>query len=329
MIPELPFRQSTSQPVTDSNLVGERLSSFMPKMKDFSVLGSKLEFASNKAALKINGMTLVALSHTPYRLDRMGCRFPEIWLPLSGHMVASDGESKFHYGDGRAYFCNSEIRDIKTSSVSAVGFRFDMQRLQATHAAMVGAQRISDVPFRSRILQLQANGVNFLALFKNAFLQIDALQGNALALERLALDDTFYRLAIWLFHPELLQDTGATNHLRSHSEIRIAKLCAFLRANLHNSISLTQMEQVSGLSARVLQYAFQKAFAMRPKQWLRKERLHAARAVLEKPHQPIKLTALAYEFCFSSPSVFSRAYQIEFGELPSETLARKRASFII
>ena len=68
---------------------------------------------------------------------------------------------------------------------------------------------------------------------------------------------------------------------------------------------------------------------MRPKQWLSKQRLHAVRAVLEKPDQPIKLTALAYEFCFSSPSVFSRAYQMEFGELPSETLARKRAPFLI
>ena len=79
---------------------------------------------------------------------------------------------------------------------------------------------------------------------------------------------------------------------------------------------------MSGLSARVLQRSFQKAFGLRPKQWVRKQRLHAARSLLFTSHEPLTITSLAYDFCFASPSEFASHYLLEFGELPSQTLRR-------
>ena len=145
-------------------------------------------------------------------------------------------------------------------------------------------------------------------------------------LEKLAADDVFYRLLAGLLMPETLLANDNTDRALGRSQKQISALCEFLQANLTKPIALTQMEQISGLSARSLQYAFQKSYGMRPKGWVRKQRLHAARAVLLKPDHAVKLTALAYEFCFPSPSVFSHAYQMEFGELPSETLNRKRTA---
>jgi transcriptional regulator GlxA family with amidase domain len=36
--------------------------------------------------------------------------------------------------------------------------------------------------------------------------------------------------------------------------------------------------------------------------------------------EPVAITALAYDFCFASPSDFAHHYHQEFGELPSQTL---------
>ncbi len=327
MIPELAFNNQASTPIRDFRLVRDRLSSLMPKPTEFTILGNRSEFASSKAELRLNDMTLIALSHTPYQLDRSGFAHPEIWIPFAGNMTASDGESEFKYGGSRAYFSTAEIRNIRTTTTSALGVRFNMQRLNAVHATMVGASNIREIPDHSRTLEMNGNGVNFSTLIKNLLRQIDELQMDSTALEKLGIDDSFYRLAVALLNPALLRDPESSGRQRIHSQQGIAKLCDYLSENLKQPISLTDMENISGLSARVLQYSFQKAFGMRPKQWLQKQRLHAARFMLLKCEAPIKVTSLAYEFCFPSPSVFARAYQAEFGELPSETLARKKAYY--
>jgi AraC-like DNA-binding protein len=326
VIPDLAFHNRSVRPVTDAKLVADRLASLLPRTRDFSVLGSTLAFASRNAEVKINGMTLVAVSHTPYRLDRSDCQLPEIWVPLQGHMVAFDGETRYRYGVDTAYFCASQRRDIETSSVSVVGFRFDMHRLNAVHAAMAGAPSPSPIPLQTRTLQLDVNGVNFTRLFLNALRQVDALQSHPEVLEKLGIDDVFYRLLVGLLRPQMLLAAEASERTIGRSHKPIAGLCDFLQANLTKPIASSHMEQISGLSARSLQYAFQKTHGMRPKEWLRKQRLHAARTMLLKPDQAIRITTLAYEFCFASPSAFSQAYQMEFGESPSETLARKRAA---
>ena len=323
MIPALAFNNRTTLPVHDVVEVRDRLDALMPKTMEFAVLGDRTDFVSKKACLTLGDMTLVALSHTPYQLDRSGCVHPEVWLPLSGRLVSSDGRSRFEYGDRLAYFCTSEVRNIRTTTTSALGLRFDLRRLNAVHAAMIGAPSTQDVSTKTRLFALDAHGVDFLALIKNQLRQIDQLQANAAVLQRLGMEDALYRLTVGMLHPDLLLPRDHHRATPNHAQERISRLCEYLRANLDKPLSLTEMERFSGLSARVLQYNFQKAFGMRPKQWLRKQRLHAARAVLLQSAGRVKLTALAYDFCFPGPSVFSRAYRMEFGELPSATRAGK------
>ena len=326
MVPDLVFHNHRAPSVTDVNLVGDRLSSLLPRLMDFSAIGSKSAFVSRKADVQINRLNLVALSHTPYRLERIGCKFPEIWIPLTGELVASDGQAQYRHGGDRAYFCNSERRDVETSTVSVIGFRFDMQRLNAVHRSMVGLRSGKDVRTDTRTFQLTANGVSFLPLIQNILRQVDALQGDARVLGNLGVDDSIYRLLATLLEPDILKDPAPTGQ-GENSLKRISGLCEFLRANLAEPISLSDMEKISGLSARSLQYAFQKAYGMTPKEWVKIQRLHAAHAILVRSGDYVKLTALAYDFCFPSPSAFSQAYQKQFGELPSETLARKRPRF--
>ena len=324
MIPELAFHHQASKRVTDVTRVQDNLDRLMPTIMEFAVLGRRAGFMSSKAAVDINDLTLIALSHTPYRLDRRGCASPELWIPFSGRLYVSDGRSDFEYGGNRGYLCTSETRNAQTTTVSALGLRFDMQRLNAVHAAIVGAPDVADIPGQTRLVQLDAHGADYLTLIKNVLRQVDELALHSAVLQRLGVDDSLYRIMACLLMPGLLGREEPVAGMRNHVHERVAKLCDFLHGHLNQPVTLTDMEQISGLSARVLQYNFQKSFGMRPKQWLCKQRLHAAHAVLVKSDGRVKLTALAYEYCFPSPSTFSRAYQMEFGELPSETLAEKR-----
>jgi len=327
MVPDLAFHNHGPLSLRDANLVGDRLSSLLPRLIDFSVLGSKSAFASRKADVEINGLKLVALSHSPYHLARVGCQFPEIWVPLTGELVAYDGEAQHRHGGGLAYFCNSDRRDVETSTVSVIGFRFDMQRLNAVHRSMVGLRSARDVRPHTRTIELTANGVNLLPMIQNILRQVDALQGNSRVLGNLAIDDSIYRLLAVILEPDILKDAADPTGRSENSIKRISGLCEFLRATLAEPISLSDMEKLSGLSARSLQYAFQRAYGMTPKEWVKTQRLHAAHAILTRSRDYVKLTALAYDFCFPSPSAFSQAYQKQFGELPSETLARQRPRF--
>jgi len=111
---------------------------------------------------------------------------------------------------------------------------------------------------------------------------------------------------------------------KSLHQKEIMELCEWLNSRLTDVVSLTEMEQHSGLSARTLQYAFKSEFGARPTEWLRKQRLCAARDLLRDQSIQKTLTSLSYEFCFSSPSEFARFYKQEFGELPSQTARRAR-----
>ena len=158
--------------------------------------------------------------------------------------------------------------------------------------------------------------------------QIDSVNGDAVVLGRLGLDDSLLRMCAAILNPSLFFGGNSIDEKVSPSREKIARLCEYLSGNLARPISLTEMEKMSGLSARVLQYTFQNAFGVRPKEWLRKQRLHAIRALLMKPTQQFKLTSLAYDYCFASPSDFARYYKQEFGELPSETIRLKRGQLM-
>jgi AraC-like DNA-binding protein len=192
--------------------------------------------------------------------------------------------------------------------------------------AMVGSYGPPEAPHMSRTLPLQIHGVSFSKLFKHLFQTVDSIGANTEILNKFSMDDSFYRLCVGLLHPEAVF-RPATENPAPFVRRELVGLCEFLRAHLNEPVSLSQMERMSGLSARVLQSSFQNSFGLSPKAWLKKQRLHAARAVLQKPSHKLKLTTLAYDFCFPSPSDFSRQYYLEFGELPSETLAKGRNAF--
>jgi AraC-like DNA-binding protein len=95
-----------------------------------------------------------------------------------------------------------------------------------------------------------------------------------------------------------------------------------LRARIDDPPSLRELCELLGAPERTLHYAFQEAFGMAPKAYLRALRLSAAFRRLRLGKGPV--TEVATDLGLFHFGRFANEYRAMFGEPPSETLRRAR-----
>ena len=329
MIPALAFGNAKASPTSDYIAAGEAASLSFPDINEFAPFSKEKPFSSKACRVDINNLLLTAVSRTSIINQRFDSLGNDVWIPLVGSMTYETREATYStFGGGSAFFASHGKRDMKASIGSAVCIRLDPVRLEATCLAVSGSQRLALTSDHSRLLSLDSKEFSVSGVLNSLFQLIDGVNCDPVILERLGVDDFFYRLCVMLLHSNIV--IGNAHEVRStHVRRELVRLCEYLRENLTRPVSLTKMEQMSGLSARALQYSFQSAFGMRPKEWIRRERLHAARRLLMRPEEGGNVTTIAYDFCFPSPTDFSRHYRALFGELPSMTLSQKRLGRLI
>ncbi|MGD1703000.1 helix-turn-helix domain-containing protein [Dapis sp. BLCC M229] len=105
----------------------------------------------------------------------------------------------------------------------------------------------------------------------------------------------------------------------------IAQAETEILANLEKPLTLKQLAQNLGSSSAALSFGFKDLFGVSPMRYLKVRRLNAVRQHL-KAREPENCTIaiLASEFGFYSPCHFTKDYKTMFGELPSETLGKKK-----
>jgi transcriptional regulator GlxA family with amidase domain len=151
---------------------------------------------------------------------------------------------------------------------------------------------------------------------------IDMHQRDATVLTQLGVQDILFRHIVMMLRPEVFLSQTDTPRATASAAL-VAQVCDYMRAHLDASLTLTDLEVFSGLSGRSLQLAFQKQLGRTPKQWLTEQKLHAIRAKLASADPSESVTSLAGAY-FPNLGDFARYYQRQFGELPSQTLGRKR-----
>ncbi len=104
----------------------------------------------------------------------------------------------------------------------------------------------------------------------------------------------------------------------------VKRVVDFIHAHLDQPLCISQLVAVSGASRRSLEQAFQRSLGTSPQRYIQRCRLDAVRELLLR-HQPgeLQLSELAFRWGFAQPSHFTTAYKQAFGELPSQTLARR------
>lgn len=106
---------------------------------------------------------------------------------------------------------------------------------------------------------------------------------------------------------------------------RVRQAEDFMEAHSDDPLPMLDLAQMLGVSMRSLQLAFQEVYGVGPRVILNRIRLDKARARLLTAREGPQVTTVAFESGFFHLSRFAQAYAKTFGELPSDTLARRRA----
>lgn len=139
----------------------------------------------------------------------------------------------------------------------------------------------------------------------------------------LGLDDTLYRILAVMLAPETL-GPAFTRAPTTASSAAIGRITEYIVGHLDQPITLSDLEQMSGLSARTIQLAFRKHHSCSPSEWIQRRRLALARDRLLAGDEHTVVAQVAIMYGFTRLSGFAAAYQRRFGELPSATLTRAR-----
>lgn len=328
MLPPLAFGQSIAKKFDSP----EELASLVGQSRGWEAkyvpIGPAEKFVTRVASLDINGLKLTAISHSPKATDVIAPDSSMMVFTTAGNSYASSINGhlvNFEKGKSAAYVTEGK-RVGRGDYRSVLMLDIDKLRLMKTILIMKGETALTandmklDIPLE---LPLQVGNLSLDVGLTHLCGLLDLYISSYDALEALALDESFYRLIAMMFQPKWLYGSETRADRRSVNPRRLDAACQFARANLDKPITLTDLERISNLSARSLQYAFRKEFGCTPMQWLRSQRMHLARHHLLNATPFDTITSIAISCGLMNLSHFSVDYRRLFGESPSETLARR------
>ncbi len=114
--------------------------------------------------------------------------------------------------------------------------------------------------------------------------------------------------------PLLRQETP----LPSEREVKIVE--DYMRAHAHENITIADLVQAAGVSARSLFEKFRSVRGTTPMQYLRRLRLDQVRRELTSGAPEISVTEVAMRWNFEQLGRFAQYYRRIYGETPSQTL---------
>lgn len=278
-------------------------------------------FFAQSSFIKTRNLSLVASVSSAFRVEARGASSGILMVASHGVTSTRRGGRTIDWGKGKsALFLPPGGCTARSSGRSVVGIEIDPAVISAITQTMLGGRAVrrrQAFDFATPAgLPLQGNSLDFGSLILGTISMLDHFGGNTHLIERSGIDDAILRMvAVLLNFEELSADeTGGRPH---RAVVQLA--CEYIDANLTNTITLTELETITGLSRRSLQYAFRDAFDCTPMQWIALRRLEAVRKHILAARHGATLTTIVGEY-FANLGEFARVYKQRYGELPSTTL---------
>lgn len=326
-LPSLLFGDKTAIVDRNAAQVAERISPVLPLRVRYEAIGDEDDFVHRTQLARINELELMAAATKPLHVDVRQSDTPLLIIPIQGAYHAYvDGKVLEGQAGRSACYLPASRWILKTEVVSVLVINLNRERMERLTRLMLGQPEGKTHPFdwtQPHQLDMHGCGLAFDRMFRQVGAMLDVMFQQPGLLEQSGLDDMVYRIVAMLLQPSLF--AGSAIHNKDQPglpSVPLAVACDYIRDNLQKRINLTDLQQVSGMSARNLQYVFQKQFGCTPMKWVAQQRLAKAREQLSHPELKTTVTAVATALRFSNLGNFSRLYQQEFGELPSATLER-------
>lgn len=244
---------------------------------------------------------------------------PTIHLPVSGEAVYRLGRRTLR-------------ADPLTAVFLAPGHEYTLQNKSGTAFALavetgfllseIEARRKSSPTawsFRSGEIPLRRAGLYDLVSLARRFFVSAAAEPETEETRRAE-----QQLCVWL--SERLLRESSVQPLSERSMRRAVALGAWMDAHLAERITLDDMCKAVNLGKRSLQNLCISVWGMTPIERLQHLRLAATRRLLEKREPDANITRIALECGFTHLGRFSILYRQTYGEAPSATAARLRAT---
>lgn len=323
-LPALLFGEKQAVRHRDSHSLGDQIQAAFPGLNGYDPLGSPAHFFAMSSTVHLPGLKIVTSSMSSSLVDRDGYQEMTLMIPLAGRCTVTVAGKTLHWGASIGGVFMPEMDGQvqgEGGERSLVLFNLQAERLDEIARVMMG--RLPDEKLQlnleePRLIPLAMAGMKIETVFRQLGSLIDYHQLDPQRLSLFGFDDMFYRYIVCLLNPELIAPASDGKIIRVVKLTAMDQVCDAMRYNLAKKWTLTELELLSSLSARALQYAFKARFGCSPTEWLREERLQQARKrLLLQDFESI--TQLASECGFSKPSQFGRYYKNRFGITPTQT----------
>lgn len=221
-------------------------------------------------------------------------------------------------GQRRGVFmpCNSLLRGKESGTALHLSLNAEKLKDTITLMAAGDAERANLLVEKPVAFNMQSHDVHYLSVIKNLCDTAALLKNKPGAIQKLGLDDTVYRLAAHM----LLDGSDTADKPRTQDQFSLQVLDGVLdwiMSNLGESITLTKLERISGLSARSLQLMFSRHLNTTPMTWVREQRIQKAHQLLMQ--QPSLLVSEVAHLCgYPSAEMFAARYRQRFAQTPSQ-----------
>lgn len=325
LLPKLAFGESKARIDTSVVDMGERVAQVVTGLVEYDSLEKSAAFLARSAIVNINGLKIGSTSSQASMARVNRSHVTMLMIPLIGHATyqAEKQTIQMETNVSAAYLPKTDAY-VEGVTRSTMMIEIDSKRLESTARGMLALEQ--DAPLnlsldRPQQLQLQQGRISFGTIYQSMARVIDALMTQQDLLNHSQIDDNFYRTTAMLMLPASLANQEVIVD-KQRTERLLDRACQYIQAHQDQTITLSALEHVSGLSERSLQLAFQKHYQCTPMQWVRTQRLTTARERLLHATIGTTVTAVALLCGFNKPSEFSHQYKLRFGELPSTTLQR-------
>lgn len=321
-IPPLAFGQGDARLHEDARSYCDLMAQTLSGIDAYEPMGDARLFRSRTAAIALPTATVVATSNTPLRIDRRAN--PRLTFLLSqaddDQVSTTIGGQHLRWGrrHGGVFMPQGDQRVQGTSGHrSQLMWQLDVDRLLQTAQRMLATDTGVDLRLdQLRLLPQSVAGLGTDAAWRALLPMLQLLRAHPGHLAALGVEDLLYRHTVMLLRPDLFE--SAEPAARPAPPHRLDALCERLAAHPSEALTLSDLERLSGLSARTLQLAFKARFGVGPMQWWRQLRLDRVRQALRlQPERTVE--AIAFDAGFASLPAFFKAYRERFGETPGDT----------
>ena len=324
MLPPLIFGNQRSSTETDLNRFRGHISQFCDSITSMESTIADKDFRQKSCHLELGDLAITATASTPLQLatDDTDALMISVAFNSTANTSVNGHTHRWHAGKN-AFFSAGEKRSGSAEFVSLLNIRPNVDRMKKTASIMLGGSHAFEkTDQRSRPIDLVSHGINFDRMIRHTCANMDNLNLCSSTLQTLGFDDVIYRMTAMMLAPDLF--LSKPNSSTTAGKNSLNRVCEYVMANLFDTITLTDLENVAMVSGRSLQYAFMKVYGCTPMTWVRQQRLLKAREHLLSAKSGTNVTKIALECGFTKLSTFSSQYQSYFNELPSETLQQAK-----